>query len=676
MKTTIVIPVYNEGGNIRSTLSAIRRDVRSEYAVAIVYDRDDDTTLPEAAAWEKENGVRVRRIRNKYGRGALNAIRTGMEEADSEYVIVTMADLSDPPSVMNDMIEKADREQADIVCASRYMPGGRQIGGPFLKGLLSRCAGLSLRSLADLPTHDPTNSFKLYRKSFLTKMTIESTGGFELGLELVVKAWKQGYKVTEVPTEWHDRVDGKSNFKLWKWLPHYLHWYFDALRHGLCCQCRNNYPVLLAWLVVLIAAFINFSQVDRLALDVPVEDEWDYLYAVENFSWETLFSVHVQHRIVPTRLEFYLSWLADGLNIRNLILVNWFFYVGFVLSVILLFRRNSKEFPFFPLFFLPFFSDLPHVNLLWAGQGQFHFMLLFGMLAVYFGFSARKCFRNDLLFVLFLIFSTFSMSPSLPAVLLGLWGFRRLLSLRDMPAAERPAWIRSTVGFGVTAAAGIGLFFWNYEPTPLPKPTVSWLEFLNQLRRGLMYCITLIPQKIKEPAGWWMLLPFLLPLVLFLVTLWRRRRDIIRENGPAFAILVWTVFFCMVIMYARYGVLGERHVEVILPAVPAFASVLVMIRSAKWRKTALYCYLIGILISLSFAFSFRQAEEKCFVRFCGGRFLLKNRWRYNQKIEFLYPNPFPEQRKRAERLNITFFRNQPDTFPLPEGVVPPRENRK
>ena len=229
MRTTIVIPVYNEGDNICSALSAILRDVRGDYIVSIVYDREDDTTLPALDRWEKENGKMVRRIRNRYGCGALNAIRTGMETADSEYVIVTMADLSDPPEVMNEMLAAAERENADIVCGSRYMKGGRQIGGPFLKGLLSRCAGLSLHALTGLPTHDPTNSFKLYRKSFLEKMTIESSGGFELGLELVVKAWKAGDKVVEVPTSWADRASGKSNFKLWKWLPHYLHWYFSAI---------------------------------------------------------------------------------------------------------------------------------------------------------------------------------------------------------------------------------------------------------------------------------------------------------------------------------------------------------------------------------------------------------------------------------------------------------------
>ena len=231
MTATIVIPVFNESENILKTLDAIAQKVNGEYELVIVYDSEDDSTLTALDA-APQLPLQVTRLRNLYGRGALNAIKSGMEYAKSKYVIVTMADLSDPPEVINAMIEQAEKEQSDIVCASRYMRGGKQIGGSFIKGMMSRCAGLSLHYLAGLPTHDPTNSFKLYRKEFLQKVTIESTGGFELGIELVVKAWKNGAKVTETPTTWQDRVGGKSNFQLRKWLPHYLHWYFAAFKPG------------------------------------------------------------------------------------------------------------------------------------------------------------------------------------------------------------------------------------------------------------------------------------------------------------------------------------------------------------------------------------------------------------------------------------------------------------
>ena len=228
---TIVVPVYNEGDNIRQTLTELDAKVRVDAEVWLVYDRDDDTTVPPARELEGKTRLPFRLVRNKYGRGALNAIKTGLEDATGDFVVVTMADLCDPPEVINEMVAAAERENADIVCASRYMKGGKQYGGPKFKGFLSHAAGALLCWFARLPTHDPTNSFKLYRKSFLNTVTVESTGGFELGLELVVKAHLAHRRIVEVPTTWRDRVAGKSNFKLWKWLPNYLKWFFRAFHH-------------------------------------------------------------------------------------------------------------------------------------------------------------------------------------------------------------------------------------------------------------------------------------------------------------------------------------------------------------------------------------------------------------------------------------------------------------
>ena len=71
-------------------------------------------------------------------------------------------------------------------------------------------------------------------------MTIESTAGFELALELTVKATTMGRPVAEVPTTWRDRTAGQSNFKLRKWLPHYLRWYMVAVRHRLSRLARRR----------------------------------------------------------------------------------------------------------------------------------------------------------------------------------------------------------------------------------------------------------------------------------------------------------------------------------------------------------------------------------------------------------------------------------------------------
>jgi hypothetical protein len=115
-----------------------------------------------------------------------------------------------------------------VVAASRYMAGGRQVGGPFVKSTLSRLAGLTLHMFARVGTHDATNSFKAYSKEFIDEVGIESDTGFSIGLELVAKARRLRLPVAEISTIWLDRSFGVSNFKLARWIPKYLRWWFFA----------------------------------------------------------------------------------------------------------------------------------------------------------------------------------------------------------------------------------------------------------------------------------------------------------------------------------------------------------------------------------------------------------------------------------------------------------------
>lgn len=232
----IVIPVYNEAETIAETLGEIGDKLHLPYRVHVVYDHEDDTTLPVVRKLQRENPD-VRLVRNRYGQGALNAIKTGLECVTGGVGLVMMADLSDDLSVVDGMFAKIN-EGYDIVCGSRYMRGGRQIGGPILKKTLSRLAGVSLHYLTGLPTRDATNSFKMYTRKVLDELAIESRGGFELGIELVVKGYVAGYAITEVPSVWRDRQDGSSRFRLWRWLPGYLRWYWYGISRTLVGRCR------------------------------------------------------------------------------------------------------------------------------------------------------------------------------------------------------------------------------------------------------------------------------------------------------------------------------------------------------------------------------------------------------------------------------------------------------
>ncbi len=231
-RLSIIIPVYNEGANFRNLWKELSYSIHADFAACVVYDFDEDDTLLVAAEIIAGGESRLRTVKNERGRGVVAAIMTGFDVVPDGPVLVVMADLSDDLAQVDRMLALYDQGY-HVVVGSRYMKGGRLIGGPFFKQLLSRLAGTSLFWLRRLPTHDATNAFKVYDRAMVRSFSVESRGGFELNLELTVKAFLAGYRITEVPSTWRDRTSGQSRFRLWKWLPLYLRWYFYAFRRRL-----------------------------------------------------------------------------------------------------------------------------------------------------------------------------------------------------------------------------------------------------------------------------------------------------------------------------------------------------------------------------------------------------------------------------------------------------------
>ncbi|WP_205877811.1 glycosyltransferase [Mycobacterium camsae] len=227
---SVVIPVYNEGANIQVCVRRLAETLAdTPHEMLICYDFDEDTTLPALAAMP-DRPPTVRLVRNSLGKGVANALIAGFAAARGDVIVSSMADLSDPPSVIPLMAAKIRDEGADVVSGSRYMPGGSQTGGPRLKTMMSRTAGLSLHYVGRLPTHDATTNFRGYSRRFLSEVAVESVRGFEVGLELTTKAHLLGYRVDEVPSSWEDRTAGESKFDLVGWVPAYLRWYGLAMR--------------------------------------------------------------------------------------------------------------------------------------------------------------------------------------------------------------------------------------------------------------------------------------------------------------------------------------------------------------------------------------------------------------------------------------------------------------
>jgi dolichol-phosphate mannosyltransferase len=238
----VVIPVYNEGANILPTLQSLQRAVKTSFRVLICYDRDDDDTLTAIRDHRQALGTMpIDFVRNS-GRGALGAVLSGFAASNAPFTLVLMADDHYNAGIIDAMAAKAEAG-CDIVCASRFMPGGSMVGCPWLKAVLVRAGNFTLHHLARLPTRDATNGFRLFSRRVLDRIAVESDRGFCYSIELTVKCHRLGWRIGEVPAQWFERAHGSSRFRVVRWLPAYLRWYFYAFATTYLRRSAKTVPL-------------------------------------------------------------------------------------------------------------------------------------------------------------------------------------------------------------------------------------------------------------------------------------------------------------------------------------------------------------------------------------------------------------------------------------------------
>lgn len=227
MKLSIVIPAYNEEENITAIIEKIEDCLDISHELVVVNDHSTDRTF----SLVKELNLKypnIKLVDNTNEKGFANAIKFGFSKISAELTIPVMGDLCDDLGTLEKMVKKID-EGYDVVCGSRYIAGGSRIGGSRVKGFFSYFVGRSLYYLLGIPTHDIANAFKMYKKKVIDAINIESKG-FEISMEMPLKAYYLGFKLTEVPTVWKEREKGKSSFKMIKLLPNYLRWYLWGIK--------------------------------------------------------------------------------------------------------------------------------------------------------------------------------------------------------------------------------------------------------------------------------------------------------------------------------------------------------------------------------------------------------------------------------------------------------------
>ena len=222
----IIIPVYYEQDNIYETISNILKIIKTNYRLTIVFDFDNDPTLNVIK--ENFDSNRIFLVKNKYS-GLNGAMKTAFEYSESDSVVLYTAEDHQNFDVINQMYEKF-KNGYDVVCASRLMLGGdyNKVKEPLIKKILVNIVSFTLKNFTNIGTVDPTNGFRLFSKEIIKKFPIESKKGFTFAIELLAKAYKNNYKITEVPSMSPLRKFGKSKFKNTS-IIYYIPWFLKIL---------------------------------------------------------------------------------------------------------------------------------------------------------------------------------------------------------------------------------------------------------------------------------------------------------------------------------------------------------------------------------------------------------------------------------------------------------------
>src|SRR3989344_255564 len=228
---SVVIPARNEEESVITTLETLREKVTVPYEIIVVNDGSTDSTEAVVKRYAKTN-KKVKLVNNLGPKGFASALKLGIKIARGDYLVPIMADLCDDAATINKMYKKI-LEDWDIVCGSRYMKGGKKVGGPKLQGLLSEFVCRSLRIFTNISTWDVSNSFKMYRRQIIDSLKFNKKSGVEASMELLFQAYFGGAKIIEIPTTWRGRSFGRSKFKLLSRTPRYLGIYLWTVENSL-----------------------------------------------------------------------------------------------------------------------------------------------------------------------------------------------------------------------------------------------------------------------------------------------------------------------------------------------------------------------------------------------------------------------------------------------------------
>ena len=225
----VIIPTYNEAENILGVLSRVMG--LPGLSALIIDDASPDGTATRVATFGEEYPDRIELIQRSGKQGLGTAYRLGFRwalEAGFDFICEMDADLSHNPEDLPRLIGPVAQDEADLVVGSRYIDGVRVMNWPLSRLILSYGAGVYTRLITRLPIYDVTAGFKCYHRRVLEALDLDRvrSNGYSFQVEMKYRAWRQGFRLLEVPIVFTERTEGQSKmskaivreaaFKVWE----------------------------------------------------------------------------------------------------------------------------------------------------------------------------------------------------------------------------------------------------------------------------------------------------------------------------------------------------------------------------------------------------------------------------------------------------------------------------
>ncbi len=209
----IVIPTYNEAGNIENLVNKL---IQYDFHILVVDDNSPDKTfrIVEKHKSYGENLFAILRTKNRgYGNSVVDGFKYGIEK-NYEYIIQMDSDFSHRIEDLLPMCELS--KSYDMVIGSRYVNGGNIIGWGLYRKFLSKYANVFAKNITNSNINDLTTGFRIYSKNLINSIDFQNieSNGYSFLVEIIHRINKDNYKIVEYPITFVDRQIGKSKMSL------------------------------------------------------------------------------------------------------------------------------------------------------------------------------------------------------------------------------------------------------------------------------------------------------------------------------------------------------------------------------------------------------------------------------------------------------------------------------